>query len=241
MTRRPYTPRGYFPLALDFLSSIKRKNLWAGMGLGKTSIVETYLDIAYNVWGDSDPTLVLAPLRVARSTWPEEAQKWEHLEGLEVVSVTGDEEERLAALKRPAHVYAMNYDNLVWLRDRIQPACHAAHHGQSRRRGSSRDLAADRRTVVGVVPAADDRDRGPLEEAQISQRKEQRRAVWDLAAGGGESRILGKEAVAPDQFEGTQDGIHPAPARLGNGRGGGTGDSRHGAQKLERRREGAVG
>ncbi len=117
MTRREYIPRGYFGPAMDFLSSIKRKNLWAGMGLGKTSIVETYLDIAYNVWGDSDPTLVLAPLRVAQSTWPEEAQKWEHLRGLEVVSVTGSEKEREAALKRPAQVYAMNYDNLVWLRD----------------------------------------------------------------------------------------------------------------------------
>ena len=117
--RRPYAPRPYFDLAMDFLSSHKRMNLWAGMGLGKTSIVETYLDIAYNVWGDSDPTLVLAPLRVARSTWPEEAQKWEHLEGLEVASVTGDETERIAALKRPAHAYAMNYDNLPWLRERF--------------------------------------------------------------------------------------------------------------------------
>ena len=116
-TRRIYQPRAYFHPAMDFLRSQPRVNLFAGMGLGKTSIVETYLDIAYNVWGESDPTLVLAPKRVAQSTWPEEARKWEHLRGLQIVSVTGSAAERAAALRRPAQVYCTNYDNLVWLRD----------------------------------------------------------------------------------------------------------------------------
>ena len=58
---------------------------------------------------------MLAPLRVARSTWPDEARKWQHLSGLDVVSVTGTPTERLAALKRDAPVKTINYDNLAWL------------------------------------------------------------------------------------------------------------------------------
>jgi SNF2 family DNA or RNA helicase len=116
---RAYTPRAYAQMARDFFVSVPRKNLFAGMGLGKTVICLDYLDSAYNVWGDSDPTLVLAPKRVAQSTWPDEQKKWAHLKDLVVVSVTGDVAERKAALRKPAHVYCTNYDNLVWLRDQF--------------------------------------------------------------------------------------------------------------------------
>ena len=114
---RDFTPRPYQGLALDFLRNTGRCNLWAGMGMGKTSTCLTYLDIAHNIWGDDAPTLVLAPLRVARTTWPDEAKKWRHLRGLEVVSATGSQEERAVALRRDAPVVCMNYDNLPWLRD----------------------------------------------------------------------------------------------------------------------------
>lgn len=117
MTRREYTPKPYQPLAIDFLASVRRKNLWAGMGMGKTLTCLTYLNTVYNVLGDNRPTLVLAPKRVARSTWPTEADKWAHLSGLEVASATGDAAERLAALKRDVPVVATNYDNLPWLRE----------------------------------------------------------------------------------------------------------------------------
>lgn len=105
---------------LAFLRNMQRGNLWAGMGVGKTVTCLTHLDIAYNVWGDSDPTLVLAPKRVAQSTWPDEVRKWRHLAGLQVVSVTGSEKERAAALRRPAQVYCTNYDNLPWLREQFK-------------------------------------------------------------------------------------------------------------------------
>lgn len=114
---RVWTPRPYQSLALDFLAEHPRANLWAGMGLGKTVTTLTLLDAIHNVMGDGDPTLVLAPLRVARSTWPEETSKWEHLKDLTIVSATGNSQERRQALSRPAQVYCTNYDNLVWLRD----------------------------------------------------------------------------------------------------------------------------
>ena len=112
----PYTPRPYAAQALAHLAGMPRKALFAGMGMGKTVITLTYLDVRHNVLGEDRPTLVLAPKRVAQSTWPDEAGKWAHLQGLEVVSVTGSAPERTAALRRDAPVYATNYDNLVWLR-----------------------------------------------------------------------------------------------------------------------------
>lgn len=115
--RKAFTPRPYQNIGMAHLANVERCALWAGMGMGKTVTTLTFLDHLHNLAGEDRPTLVLAPLRVARTTWPEEVKKWEHLSGLEVASVTGDAAEREAALKRDVPVYAMNYDNIVWLRE----------------------------------------------------------------------------------------------------------------------------
>jgi SNF2 family DNA or RNA helicase len=96
--------------------------LWAGMGLGKTPVVETFLEALY-LGGESQPTLVLGPLRVARSVWSNEVRKWEHLRGLTVVPIIGAEKDRLAALRMDAQVYTTNYENLVWLIDLFGDRC----------------------------------------------------------------------------------------------------------------------
>ena len=56
--------------------------------------------------------LVIAPLRVARDTWPSEVEKWDHLDSLEVSAVVGTQKERLAALNHPAHIYVINRENV---------------------------------------------------------------------------------------------------------------------------------
>lgn len=112
--RRSFTPREYQPLAIDHILDTPRCALWAGMGLGKTVSTLTALDSLY-LTCESKPTLVLAPLRVARSTWADEVKKWDHLSGLEVSPIVGTEKERLAALRRDCPVYTTNYENLVWL------------------------------------------------------------------------------------------------------------------------------
>jgi SNF2 family DNA or RNA helicase len=89
------------------------------MGMGKTSLVETYLDAVYNIGGEDAPTLILGPLRVARDVWSQEATKWEHLAGLTVSVIVGAPEERRAALAAKAQVYVMNYDNLAWLEEEL--------------------------------------------------------------------------------------------------------------------------
>lgn len=113
MTRREFTPRDYQHKLIDHLLDLPRCAGWAGMGMGKTVGTLTALDTLELI--EPGPTLVLAPLRVASSTWPDEAKKWSHLRHIEVSAVVGDVGQRRAALKVPASVYTTNYEQLPWL------------------------------------------------------------------------------------------------------------------------------
>jgi SNF2 family DNA or RNA helicase len=113
MTRRAFTPRPYQHEMIAHMLDTPRCALWAGMGLGKTVSTLSALDALSMV--ESAPTLVLAPLRVAATTWPDEVAKWDHLSGLSVVPIIGTPGEREAALRRDAAVYTTNYENVPWL------------------------------------------------------------------------------------------------------------------------------
>lgn len=114
MTRQAFTPRGYQSIITDHQLTIPRGATWAGMGLGKTVATYNTLDIEF-LAGESRPVIIFAPLRVARSTWPEEALKWNHLRHIDVMPIVGTEKERRQALKHDASVYTCNYDNMIWL------------------------------------------------------------------------------------------------------------------------------
>ena len=57
----------------------------------------------------------MAPLRVARNTWSDEIEKWEHLHNLTFAIAVGSEKERLEALKKQADITMINRENLQWL------------------------------------------------------------------------------------------------------------------------------
>lgn len=114
MTRKLYTPRPYQNIISGHIMGTERCAIWAGMGLGKTISTFTAIDALFMA-GEDAPVLVLAPLRVAKTTWPEEARKWQHLRHIDVMPIVGNEQERRAALKYDASVYTTNYENLVWL------------------------------------------------------------------------------------------------------------------------------
>lgn len=59
--------------------------------------------------------LVIAPLRVARDTWPAEIEKWDHLCGLTYTVAIGNEVQRKTALLQRAQVYLINRENVDWL------------------------------------------------------------------------------------------------------------------------------
>lgn len=110
-----FTPRNYQGLIIDQILDMPRTAIWAGMGLGKSVATLTALDTIQML--DSRPILVVAPLRVARTTWPDEARKWAHLNHLHVLPIVGSERERLAALRQDAHVFTTNFEQLPWLVD----------------------------------------------------------------------------------------------------------------------------
>lgn len=59
--------------------------------------------------------MIIAPLRVARDTWPTEIKKWDHLKGLTYSVAVGTEKERMDALKKQSTVYIINRENVDWL------------------------------------------------------------------------------------------------------------------------------
>lgn len=111
-----FSPRPYQSLIVDHILQHPRSSVWAGMGMGKTVSTLTALDAM--LLAEDGPVLVVAPLRVAQSTWPAEARKWNHLAGLRVSAIVGTLEQRLAAMRTPADIYTTNYEQLPWLVER---------------------------------------------------------------------------------------------------------------------------
>ena len=116
-----FTPHEYQRDIMQFIWDNPRCGVWAFMGTGKTVSTLTALD-ALDLYDGVYPILVLAPKRVAQSTWPEEVAKWHHLRHLRVSVVTGTPKQRQAALDTPADIYTTNYDNLVWLTETLGDA-----------------------------------------------------------------------------------------------------------------------
>lgn len=114
MTPKPFTPRPYQKIMIDHIIKHKRCGLWAGMGMGKTSSVLSAL-LKINLFEDVFPALVVAPLQVAQSVWPQEAAKWDEFKHLRIQPLVGDEFERHEALGKPADIYTTNYEQIPWL------------------------------------------------------------------------------------------------------------------------------
>ena len=113
-----WTPREHQLLAAQYLFDHKRCSLWAHPGLGKTSICFRVFDLLKLMGSNFFPVLVIAPLAVARDVWLAESLKWSDFQGMRVVPIIGSTPQaRVAALMLKADVYAINYENLVWLQE----------------------------------------------------------------------------------------------------------------------------
>ncbi|HEL8297258.1 TPA: DEAD/DEAH box helicase [Listeria monocytogenes] len=110
-----YKPHEYQSYATEFILSHPISAVFLEMGLGKSVIT---LSAIFDLCLDSFlvcKVLVIAPLRVARDTWPAEIKKWDHLKGLSYSVVVGTEKERIDALKKQSTVYIINRENVDWL------------------------------------------------------------------------------------------------------------------------------
>lgn len=112
-----FTPHEYQKYAIKYIETHPIAAVLLDMGLGKTVISLTAI---FNLLFDSFEAhriLVVAPLRVARDTWPTEIEKWQHLSGLTYSVAVGNLKERKAALMLNADITIINRENLSWLID----------------------------------------------------------------------------------------------------------------------------
>lgn len=112
-----YKPHDYQKHAISYIESHPVAAVLLDMGLGKTSIALTAINDLLFDFFEAHKVLVIAPLRVARDTWPAEVEKWDHLSDLIVSVAVGSETERVKALKATADIYVINRENLTWLID----------------------------------------------------------------------------------------------------------------------------
>ena len=110
---------GYQQKAVNFQCTHPNSMLWLDMGLGKTVI--TLTSLAHLIRTQFlRGVIIVAPIRVIRLVWRQEAAKWEHTKHLKFSMITGTKDQRTRALLRPADVYMINYENLGWLAETLQ-------------------------------------------------------------------------------------------------------------------------
>lgn len=112
-----FSPHNYQAYAINYIETHPIAAVLLDMGLGKTVISLTAIaDLLFDSF-EAHRILVVAPLRVARDTWPAEIAKWEHLQHLTYAVCVGTAKERRAALMAGADITIINRENLGWLID----------------------------------------------------------------------------------------------------------------------------
>ena len=99
---------------IDHVKKHEGAGLFLEMGCGKSiATLTAILDLYDNF--EISKVLVIGPLRVARDTWKEEVDKWDHTRNLKLSLVLGKESQRKAALLAKADIYIINRENVSWL------------------------------------------------------------------------------------------------------------------------------
>lgn len=108
-----FIPHDYQKYSIDKIIENKKYGLFLDMGLGKTvSTLTAFNDLQLL---DTEKMLVIAPLNVAKDTWADEIDKWEHLNHLKVSKILGTPKQRIAAIQKEADIYITNKENTKWL------------------------------------------------------------------------------------------------------------------------------
>lgn len=110
-----YNPHSYQDYSTKFIIDHPVSAILLSCGLGKTVITLTAVkELMFDRFEVKKP-LVIAPLRVASNSWPDEIGKWDHLKDLTYSVATGSEAERRKALLTKADLYIINRENVTWL------------------------------------------------------------------------------------------------------------------------------
>lgn len=109
-----FRPWEYQRRGIAWIVEHPRCALFWQMGLGKSVVTLTAMAELMGSC-EVERVLVIAPKKVAETTWTTEAAKWDHLAGLSVAKVMGTAEQRRAALASGAAVDVVGRDSFVWL------------------------------------------------------------------------------------------------------------------------------
>jgi SNF2 family DNA or RNA helicase len=110
-----YEPHEYQKYATRFIEEKPESAILLDMGMGKTSITLTAIDHLMHDSFDVGRVLVIAPIRVAKFSWPDELKKWDHLKDLTWAVAVGTPKQRLEALQSGADITIINRENVQWL------------------------------------------------------------------------------------------------------------------------------
>ena len=110
-----YCPHEYQRYAIEYIVSHPIAAIFLDCGMGKSSITLTaVMDLMFDRF-EIGKVLVVAPLRVARNSWPDEIEKWDHTRFFTYSVVAGPEKERKKALDKRADITIINRENVQWL------------------------------------------------------------------------------------------------------------------------------
>lgn len=115
-----FKPHDYQRYTIQFIIDHPESAIFLGMGMGKTISTLTAINELVRNRFETQRVLVIAPIRVARDTWPAELNKWDHLAGITVSPIIGTTKQREAATRRKADIYTIGRENIPWL---------VKHHG----------------------------------------------------------------------------------------------------------------
>lgn len=112
---KSFTPHPYQTQAITHILNHPEAALFLGMGMGKTIITLTALNTLINDTFHVHHALIIAPKRVAESTWPTELKKWTHLKNLTYTLITGNPTQRTTAANTNTDLHIISRDNITWL------------------------------------------------------------------------------------------------------------------------------
>ena len=110
-----FKPHDYQKYCIDRIITDNSLGLFLDMGLGKTAITLSAVNILMFEMFSVSKVLIIAPKKVAETTWSNEAAKWDHLKHLRVSKIIGTAAQRIKALNSPADIYVINRENVPWL------------------------------------------------------------------------------------------------------------------------------
>ena len=110
-----FHPHEYQEIAIQRIIDHTHYGLLLDMGLGKTISTLIAIEQLMYDYFDIKKVLLIAPKKVAESTWAQETQKWSETSYLTMASVLGPEKDRIKALESDADIYVMNRENVQWL------------------------------------------------------------------------------------------------------------------------------